>query len=47
MAVKKKRKHTGKPKVCTMCGKLLKAGMMTAAGKKFCNKVCNTKFKRK
>lgn len=35
-----------KAKVCATCGKLAKAGMITAEGKQFCDEQCHTKYKK-
>lgn len=34
-------------KVCAMCGKLKKAGMMSKEGMLFCDTACHKKFKAK
>ena len=34
-------------KVCAMCGKLKKAGMITKEGMLFCDSECHSKFKGK
>lgn len=49
MLMAKKVKHPKKPLkgVCAACGELKKSGMLTAEGKKFCNKQCRDGYKKK
>ena len=35
-----------KPDTCTVCSKLLKKGIITFEGKKFCCKTCCNKYKK-